>query len=299
MFIKFNDTDNNLRIRNMFLEDESGVMKLGYDVDNLVFSTTTKSGQCIEIFDSKAWGRTLVIDGMVQNSVETEMFYNEMMVHMALDCLPTPKDVLIIGGGSGLTCRQCLKYTDVKRITLCDISYEIIKLSEQYFPKYYTSALSDERVKVVIADGCEFIKGERFLDAILVDCCDPIGCAERLYEDSFYEDCISALTPNGVLCVQVGAPLFENGKCEYDRLHSYLKCRMDITYIDVLFTCPMIVGGFYMFTLISKDIGKNWDKSYHILETDCKYYNPNLRKYYMTIPNFIIDRLVTRNVVRC
>ena len=292
MLTKIKDLDNDSAIRKMFYEDESGLMQLGYNVDNVILDEITELGQHITIFDSAAFGRTLVIDGMVQNSVKTEMVYNEMMVHMPLDCMKNPKDVLIIGGGSGLTCLQCLKYDTVQNITLCDISDEIIRISRQYFPDYYTESLRNKKVHIVIEDGFEYVKRNYDRDAILVDCCDPIGCADVLYHSDFYDSCIKALNETGILCVQNGAPLFENGRKEYQNLHKILEQRKDIKYTDILFTCPMIVGGFYLFTMITKDLSKDWSSSYHLKADDCEYYNPAMRPYYMELPGFIRKFLI-------
>lgn len=293
MLTKFRDTDNNLKIRHMFYEDESKVMQLGYDVSEVIYKGMTKMKQEVIIFDSVAFGRTLVIDGMVQNSVNTEFVYNEMMVHMPLDCQLKPESVLIIGGGSGLTVNQVLKYASVRHIDLCDISREIIDLCEQYFPAYYThELLSSELVNIHICDGSEFVKYKTNIDAIIVDCCDPIGCADVLYSDGFYLDCIHALSDNGILCVQCGSPLFEQGKLEYRNLHNFLNShKYEFAYEDVLFTCPMIVGGYYMFTLISKSPLHDVNESYHMMPHDCEYYNPNFRDQYFEIPNFIKEGL--------
>lgn len=293
MLTTIRDSDNNLNIRKMFYENESNVMQLGYDVKDVIINTVTDDGQHIIIFDSVAFGRTLVIDGMVQNSVNTEFIYNEMIVHTALDCQKSPKNVLIIGGGSGLTALQVLKYSCVEHITVCDISDSIVKLSNKYFPGYYISAFDNEKVELVISDGFEYIKkSDKLYDAIIVDCCDPIGLAVPLYTKEFYDTCICHLTKNGALCVQDGTPLFNQGKEEYKNLHEILDSRTDIFYKDLVFTCPMIVGGFYMFTIVTKDFEFNWYDSKHIDYKECKYYDPRLRIQYFLIPNFIKKGLV-------
>lgn len=287
MYIKIDANNNDAR--KMFLEDESEVMGLAYDAVP-VYSGKTRLGQQIDIFDSKAFGRTLAIDGMVQNSVNTEFVYNEMMAHMPLDCHPDPRRVLIIGGGSGLTARQVLLYDCISEIVLCDISDEIMTLCKEYFPRYYIESLKSDKVKVVIRDGYDFVGENGGFDAIIVDCCDPIGCADRLYSHSFYERCIDALSSSGIICVQTGSPLFDVGKIEYKDLHDFLRSRPDIMYKDLVFTCPMIVGGFYSFTLISNDKSICFDESRHISSNVLEkmgYYQPRKRQDYFDIPMFI------------
>ena len=69
MLTKIKDLDNDSAIRKMFYEDESGLMQLGYNVDNVILDEITELGQHIIIFDSAAFGRTLVIDGMVNRQL--------------------------------------------------------------------------------------------------------------------------------------------------------------------------------------------------------------------------------------
>lgn len=273
-----------------FYEDESNVMKLGYRMRSVLCRCTTSCGQRVLIFDSAAFGKTLVIDGMVQSSEKTEFLYNEIMAHMALDCLREVSDVLIVGGGSGLTVKQVLKYPSLRHVTLCDITDEIMKLCKEYIPNY-VSSLDNEKVNVVIADGANYVKLHKgCYDGILVDCCDPIGSAACLFSKEFYRDCIDALSEKGMLCIQTGSPLFRPGCDEYHNLLHAIK-GLDVVYRPVVFTCPMIVGGFYMFVLITKNRQVSWEASHHIRRSDVKYYNPDNRESYFDIPPFIKDML--------
>jgi len=284
MILKIYDEENQ-KEKLMFFEDESDSMKLGYEVGDILFEQEAECGQKVMIFHHKDLGKTLVIDDIVQSSVNTEFLYNEIMAHITLDCQKDPKRVLIIGGGTGLTMKQVLKY-GVEEATLCDISCEIIEIAEEYEPEA-VEALHDPRAKVVVADGFEYIKGQKSLDGILVDSCDPVGPAKVLYSDEFYENCIAALSDTGILCVQTGAPLFSAGKQEYRNLMAYLRKRDDIAYKPVIFTCPMIVGGFYMFVVITKNKETDWTAHYHIRPDEVEYYSPELRAQYFDIPNFI------------
>ena len=62
--------------------------------------------QKVEIFDTYAYGRLLTLDGMVMTTENDEYVYHEMISHIAMQTLPDPKKVLVIGGGDG-----CLLYT--------------------------------------------------------------------------------------------------------------------------------------------------------------------------------------------
>ncbi|KAG0495199.1 hypothetical protein HPP92_006193 [Vanilla planifolia] len=57
--------------------------------------------QEILIFKSSLYGKVLVLDGIVQLTEKDECAYQEMIAHLPLCSIPSPKTVLVIGGGDG------------------------------------------------------------------------------------------------------------------------------------------------------------------------------------------------------
>src|SRR5206468_1295127 len=55
--------------------------------------------QYLEVYDSRRFGRMLLLDGAVQTSEGDEFIYHEMLAHPPLCTHPAPRRVLIIGGG--------------------------------------------------------------------------------------------------------------------------------------------------------------------------------------------------------
>jgi hypothetical protein len=68
--------------------------------DSLIFEKQSKY-QKIEVFQSKHFGKMLVIDDTVQLTDRDADSYNEMMGHVAMFQHANPKRVLIVGGGDG------------------------------------------------------------------------------------------------------------------------------------------------------------------------------------------------------
>eukprot|EP00967_Tisochrysis_lutea_P117115 scaffold189208_cov33-Tisochrysis_lutea.AAC.6 len=64
--------------------------------------------------DLEPFGRTLLIDGLIQSCQCDEFVYHECLVHPALLAHPCPKSVYIGGGGEGSTAREVSKH--VKRL---------------------------------------------------------------------------------------------------------------------------------------------------------------------------------------
>ena len=76
----------------------------------LMISGVVYSGQSeyqtIEIVDTLAFGRILVLDGKTQSAESDEFIYHEMLVHPAMITHPAPERVFIAGGGEGATLRK-------------------------------------------------------------------------------------------------------------------------------------------------------------------------------------------------
>lgn len=53
------------------------------------------------LFESKGFGKVLILDKDVQSTERDEYIYHETLVHPAMLTHPEPKRVLIVGGGGG------------------------------------------------------------------------------------------------------------------------------------------------------------------------------------------------------
>jgi spermidine synthase len=56
--------------------------------------------------------------------------YQEMIAHIPLASHPSPKKVLVIGGGDGGVVREVLKHEGVEEVVLCDI--DEVSLPSEY-----------------------------------------------------------------------------------------------------------------------------------------------------------------------
>ncbi len=164
--------------------------------------------QKIEIFESRAFGRGMYIDGCFMTSERDEFFYHENIVHVAGISHPNPESALIIGGGDGGTAEELLKYPGMKRVVLAELDETVVSLARQHLPKIHCGAFDDPRLEVRITDGKAFIESgsERF-DLIVLDLTDPFGPAQALYTADFYTSCKHALNPGGALSLHLESPI--------------------------------------------------------------------------------------------
>ncbi|CAL5344109.1 unnamed protein product [Camellia sinensis] len=157
--------------------------------------------QEILVFESSTYGKVLVLDGIVQLTEKDECVYQEMITHLPLCSIQSPKTVLVVGGGDGGVLREISRHNTVERIDICEIDKMVIDVSKKFFPEL-AIGFEDPRVQLHIGDAVEFLRNvpEGKYDAIIVDSSDPVGPAQELVEKPFFETIARALRPGGVLC---------------------------------------------------------------------------------------------------
>lgn len=157
--------------------------------------------QEVLVFESLTYGKVLVLDGIVQLTEKDECAYQEMIAHLPLCSIPSPKTVLVVGGGDGGVLREISRHDSVELIDICEIDKMVIDVSKKYFPELAVG-FEDPRVRLHIGDAVEFLRQvpRGKYDAIIVDSSDPVGPAQELVEKPFFDTIAKALRPGGVLC---------------------------------------------------------------------------------------------------
>jgi spermidine synthase len=77
------------------------------------------------VFQSKTYGKVLVLDGVIQLTERDEFSYQEMITHIPIIAHKAPKKVLIIGGGDGGVLREVAKHPGVETIHMCEIDRQV------------------------------------------------------------------------------------------------------------------------------------------------------------------------------
>ena len=163
--------------------------------------------QLIEVFDTPELGKLMRIDGANMTSERDEFFYHENLVHPAAIAHPSPKQVLIVGGGDGGSTEEILKHPGVERVVLAELDAGVIDMAQKHFETVHGGALDDPRVEIRIGDGMACVReSSAQWDLIYLDLTDPIGPAEALYTAGFYADCQRALHEGGALVLHIGSP---------------------------------------------------------------------------------------------
>lgn len=152
----------------------------------------------------------LFLNGNLQFSSADEYRYHEALVHPGLQAVPSPRKVLVMGGGDGLAAREILKHPSVQSITLVDLDPEITKLfsSNDLVTSLNEKSLLSPKVKVINADAFQWLKDQKEqFDFIAIDFPDPSNYSiGKLYTTSFYEKLYNSLAPHGIAAIQSTSP---------------------------------------------------------------------------------------------
>lgn len=258
-----------------------------YKVKETLVRKQTKY-QDLAILDTEAFGRMLVLDGIIQTSIKDEFVYHEMISHIPLYTHPNPKKVLVIGGGDGGAIREILKHPSVEKAILCEIDKDVVEECKKYLPEI-SHALDDLRCEVFIGDGIKYVmEHKNEFDVIIVDSTDPFNIAEGLFGGNFYRDINSALTEEGMFIAQTETPFFlpDTVKKVYDDA----KAIFPITKLFMA-AIPTYPGGYWSFTIGSKKHDPSQVDITKIPEMDTKYYTRELHKACFVLPKYVKDLL--------
>lgn len=170
--------------------------------------------QRIEIIETPAFGRMLLLDGHVQLAELDEFAYHEALVHLPLCSVSLPKKALVVGGGDGAVVRELIKHSSLINIDMVEIDRQVFDTVREHMPFLQGSAFEDKRVNLTIGDAFEFVKtAAPSYDLIVMDATDVYEeeegeLSEKLWTDEFYRDLARLLSPEGVLVTQADNLLF-------------------------------------------------------------------------------------------
>ena len=265
--------------------------QVSFKADRVLHEVKTEH-QHMVIFENSTWGTTLVLDGVFQLTTRDEYIYHEMMAHVPLMAVSSPKRVLVVGGGDGGVLREVLKHPTVKKATLVEIDQSVIDTTLKYFPEIPGKTFDNPRADIVIADGLKYVSEtkEKF-DAIIVDSSEPIGPSAVLHTKEFFADCKRAQKKGGALVTQNGLPFLlpEQISGTTEIFASLFK-----HVAPYLCTQPCYFGGPFALNLATNDkeilqisSKKLRARAKRRKINDLKYWTPNLHVGAFALPAYV------------
>jgi spermidine synthase len=156
-----------------------------------------------------ASGKVLIYgDGYVMfGTTADDNMWADSMVHIPMAFAKQKQNILMIGGGGGITTREVLRYREVKAITVVDIDSVMMELGKNLKPlvKFNRGSLKNPKVRTVIQDGRAFVeKSQKKWDVIIIDVPEPSyesPALGRLYSREFYRLLKKRLAPGGAITI--------------------------------------------------------------------------------------------------
>ncbi len=143
---------------------------------------------------------TLAVDGKVDASNRSDMLTQKLLAHLPLLLHDNPRDVAVIGLGSGVTVGAALRHP-VARVDIIELSPEVVEASH-FFDDDNRHALADPRAHLIVGDGrSHLLLASRQYDVIISEPSNPwIAGVAALFTREFFLAAQARLAPHGIMC---------------------------------------------------------------------------------------------------
>ena len=143
---------------------------------------------------------TLTVDGKTDASNRGDMLTQALVAHVPLLLHDAPRDVAIVGLGSGVTVGAALTHP-VSRVDVIELSPEVVAAS-QFFDAENRHALADPRTRLIVGDGRTHLRlARQRYDVIVSEPSNPwIAGVAALFTREFFAEARARLAPGGVFC---------------------------------------------------------------------------------------------------
>ena len=144
--------------------------------------------------------RSLSIDGKVDASTGRDMLTQKLLAHLPLLLHPNPRQVGVVGLGSGVTVASALVHP-VASVDVVEISPEVVEASA-HFTDVNRHALDDARTRLVRGDGRTHLSlTSRRYDVIISEPSNPwMAGVAALFTQEFFTTVRGRLASGGIFC---------------------------------------------------------------------------------------------------
>jgi len=168
-------------------------------------------GATVDVYERSDGLRSLAINGKTVASSAFE----DIRLQVAMGGLATllhedPREVLVIGLGTGMTAGAAIAHPGVERLTIVELTPGIARAA-RLFDRWHGAVLDDPRTELRIDDGAIFVRHtSRTFDVISSDPIHPFSAgSSTLYSREHFEQCRSRLRPGGLFFQWL--PLYQLG----------------------------------------------------------------------------------------
>lgn len=134
---------------------------------------------------------------------ETEGTDAEAFIHPALLQHPSPRHILVLGGGvEGLVLE--ILHHNPQQVDYVELNAAMLKTAIPYLPSAMQASLKDPRVRIIDGDPRQVLARSGLYDMILIGMPEPdSGAANRFYSREFFKLCATRLKPQGIVSLRL------------------------------------------------------------------------------------------------
>ena len=142
---------------------------------------------------------SLKINGKTDASTGSDMENQLLLGHLPLFLHKDPKEVLVVGLGSGIILGSVLSHP-VEKVDAIEIEEKVVEAAS-FFKNYSNNALDDKRVRIVVADGRNFLLSNKTrYDVITSEPSNPwLSGSSKLFTQEYFELLKKAVKDDGVV----------------------------------------------------------------------------------------------------
>lgn len=144
--------------------------------------------------------KILLINGKPDASSFGDMPTQLLIGHIPMFLHENPKNIFVIGFGSGSTINAVLKHNP-QQVICTEISKDVIETAN-LFSDVNENCLRDKRLKLIIEDAQSYLKlTDQKFDVIISEPSNPwIAGIGNLFSKEYFERCKENLNPGGIMC---------------------------------------------------------------------------------------------------
>lgn len=225
----------------------------GYLNGELVYRVNSRY-QLIEVVDTPAYDRILLLDGVPQTSSRYSAYIHEASFLIPFYAHGSVRKALILGGGDLFGAVELLR-AGVQHVEVVELDQEVIRTSANYLLQPGDKPwLETSNLVVHTADARTWIEtATREYDLIVMDLTDPVSGAESLFGRHFLRRVKARLAPHGIVASHAESPEVVSSGCSPDafyRIHATFKSVFESVAPYRVWTppyremfCRLIAGG--------------------------------------------------------
>ncbi len=143
----------------------------------------------------------LRVNGKADASSHGDLPTQLLSAHIPLLLHTNATEALVVGIGSGITCRAVLAHPEVRHLDIVEISPEVTEAARRWFAPFHGGALDHPRARVILDDAKAFLRtaGRRY-DVIVTEPSNPwMAGVSGVFSLEYYETCRASLNPGGII----------------------------------------------------------------------------------------------------